>query len=77
MATFHVTALWGEEASVWTVVETDVAGLSTEAETWSEFVGNIRALAPMLLRENGQIPKGQSGEVPIEVMARQVEQIHI
>lgn len=77
MTVFHVTAVWDDSAGVWTVVDSDVLGLATEAETWPALIENILDLAPVLLRENGQISEQTGGEVPIEVMAKQVEQLRL
>lgn len=49
--TFNVTALWDDEAKVFTS-QSDVPGLVVEAETFEEFVSLVEALGPELLEAN-------------------------
>lgn len=52
MRTFHITATWDDEASVWVAESDDVPGLATEASTQEELVAKLKIMIPELLEAN-------------------------
>jgi hypothetical protein len=48
---FKVTAIWDEEAEVFTS-QSNIPGLVVEADTFEEFVSLVEALAPEMLQAN-------------------------
>lgn len=68
---FYVRPLWDDEASVF-ISETNVPGLSVEAETLDDFLTVASQLAADLLEENLGLPREgrswilESGELVLE-----------
>ena len=65
---YTVTCQWDPEASVWSVSESDVPGLVTEANTLDEIESKLRLIIPELLNLNE--PSSASSAVPFELIAR-------
>jgi hypothetical protein len=61
---YHVQADWDADAGVW-VSTTNIPGLVVEADSLSEFVDLVQALAPGLLADNA----GVHGDVRIQLRA--------
>ncbi len=72
---FKVVATWDPEASVWYVSDTDVPGLSTEADTIEHLNQKLMVMIPELLILNGVLEKRDNDylEVPYELMTRQFQ----
>ena len=72
---FKVVATWDPEASVWYVSETDVPGLSTEADTIEHLNQKLMVMIPELLILNGVLKQRDNVhlEVPYELMTRQFQ----
>jgi hypothetical protein len=66
MKTYRLTALWDDEAKVWTTAETDIPGLVVEADSFEGFVALAEDLAPELVADN--LP-GSSGPFSLRVEA--------
>jgi len=62
-----VRAIWDEEAGVWVATSEDVPGLVAEAETTQALEEKLECLIPILLEENGRLPK-QTAEVPLFIL---------
>jgi predicted RNase H-like HicB family nuclease len=69
MHEYQISAIWDEEAKVWTATSEDVLGLCFEAETLEGLIDEARALIPELLALNGQLPKGRDSPIPFRVTA--------
>lgn len=52
MKTYQLTAIWDEEATVWTTAASDIPGLVVEAESVKEFLEFVQELAPELAADN-------------------------
>ncbi len=48
-ASYHVSAIWDPEATVWAATSGDVPGLVTEAVTIEELTEKLRVMIPELL----------------------------
>jgi hypothetical protein len=69
--TYTVSCNWDEQARVWYVAETDVAGLGTEAATIEGMEQKLLRMVPELLALNNS---GESRQrVPFELIARKHE----
>ena len=64
--TFTVTAIWDDEAGVFTT-QSDIPGLVVEAATFEELVDLVRALAPEVISTN--IP-GAPAAYNVEILTR-------
>jgi hypothetical protein len=69
MNEYHISAIWDEEAKVWTATSEDILGLCLEAETLEGLINEARVLIPELLALNGQYPDGGDSPVPFRVTA--------
>jgi predicted RNase H-like HicB family nuclease len=65
--TYHVKAIWDNEAEVWVAESEDIPGLITEAETQAELEYKLRIMVPELLIENGVIDGVKQPEIPIMI----------
>ena len=65
---YTVTCQWDAESSVWSVSESDVPGLVTEADTLDEIERKLLLMIPELLNLNE--PGSASAAVPFELIAR-------
>ena len=72
-APFVVRAEWDDEAKVWVVSSTDIAGLATEAATLQELRDKILAMVEELAELNG-LPSDLR-EIPVHIMAGQTARI--
>jgi hypothetical protein len=70
-----VLATWDPEGQVWVAESEDVPGLVTGAETIPLLVEKLRVLIPELLELNGI--RRRTPEVPIEILARYHETLHL
>lgn len=66
MKTWSITVEFDEEASVYFVEQSEVAGLHAEEPTMDAMVATLRALAPELLAANGQV-KPSDGDIPLVI----------
>lgn len=67
---YHVQADWDPEAEVW-ISSSNIPGLVIEADTLSEFIELVEALAPEMLADN----LGIKGPVPVEVRANRTLEV--
>jgi len=67
---YHVQADWDPEAEVW-ISSSNIPGLVVEADTLSEFIELVEALAPEMLADN----LGIKGPVPVEVRANRTLEV--
>ncbi len=70
MKPLFIRAEWDDEARVWVVVDSDVPGLATEADTLEALIDKLKAMVPELLEAN-HVNLG--GEVPFELLTRRFE----
>ncbi len=72
---FKVVATCDPDANVWYVSDTDVPGLSTEADTIDHLNQKLMVMIPELLILNGVLKKLDDDhlEVPYELMTRQFQ----
>lgn len=67
---YNITAIWDEEAKVWSVDESDIPGLSTFAATLEELQAKLQQMAPELLELNSHlVANGDPREIPISLHA--------
>lgn len=65
-----IRAEWDEDARVWVVVDSDVPGLATEAETLEALVEKLKVMVPELLEAN----QAEVGcDAPFELLTRRFE----
>ena len=71
MKKFTVTAIWDEDADVWTVIKSDIPGLCAEADTLPELEAYLLELIPELLQLNSHLlPDVEDYKtVPIDLIA--------
>jgi len=70
MKAFKVTAIWDDEAGVWSVAESDIPGLSTWAATIPYLKKKILELAPELIELNAHLLRdGDPRKAPISLVA--------
>lgn len=69
MHEYQITAIWDEEASVWTATSEDVVGLCLEAETLEGLINEARLMIPELLALNGQFPTSKDSPIPFRITA--------
>lgn len=48
-----ITAVWDDEAGVWSASSEDVPGLATEAPDQEQLLENLKAILPELIMLNG------------------------
>jgi hypothetical protein len=73
---FEVHACWDDEARVWYVSESDVPGLSAEAETTEELLAKLRVIIPELVMMNSHLIDFEPGaDLPIHLMAERLENL--
>ena len=65
--TYHVKAIWDNEAKIWVAESEDIPGLITEAETQAKLEDKLRVMVPELLLENGLIDCARPLEIPIKI----------
>jgi predicted RNase H-like HicB family nuclease len=65
--TYHVKAIWDNDAEVWVAESDDIPGLITEAETQAELECKLRIMVPELLIENGVIDCVKQPEIPVMI----------
>jgi len=68
---YSVTCRWDDEAHVWYVSESNVPGLSTEADTVEQMEQKLRVMVPELLQLNE--PSFTRRQIPFELIARKSE----
>jgi len=73
MKTYHVTALWDAEASVW-VSESDIPGLVIEADTLAEFEALMAEHAPEMLAANEGL---HNARVPVEFTVKATRELAV
>lgn len=69
--TYHVRAIWDEEASVWSVSESDVPGLATSAPTLEALRAKLQVMIPELLELNVQAVSSTT-PIPYRLQAEQL-----
>ena len=69
MHEYQITAVWDEEASVWTATSEDVLGLCLEAETLEGLINEARLMIPELLALNGKLPESKDYPIPFRITA--------
>ena len=67
---FFVKAEWDAEANVWYVSETNVPGLSLEAETPDALLAKLDCAVPELLELNGVFGPEHTQQIPYELMLK-------
>jgi predicted RNase H-like HicB family nuclease len=66
-----VRAAWDDEAKVWYVEDSDIAGLATEAETLDALRQRIREILPDLLHGIEDVPE----QIEIDLIAHAHERV--
>jgi Domain of unknown function (DUF1902) len=74
-AAIFVRAEWDEEAGVWVATSQDIDGLVVESESFEGLRDKVIAALQDLLELNG--PKGGAPEIPVHIMAHQLERVRI
>ncbi len=69
MTSYKVHALWDADAAVWTVTQSDVPGLATEAPTVEALAAKLRIMIPDLLELNG-LPLSEEPVVDLHTASR-------
>lgn len=72
--TYIVKCQWDAEAGVWYVVDSDVPGLATEAETVEAMGRKLQGMIPELLALNR--PTEPHERVPFELITHKQEVAH-
>lgn len=66
-----VRAEWDGEASVWVATSDDVPGLVAEHSDFARLREMVLELVPVLLAENGMLPKRHRGlDIPVQIAAQ-------
>ncbi len=69
MTSYKVHALWDADAAVWTVTQSDVPSLATEAPTVEALAAGLRIMIPELLELNG-LPLSEEPVVDLHTASR-------
>ena len=72
---FTIFCEWDDEAKVWYVVRSDVAGLSAEASTCEEMLEVLKELVPQLIQLNNPGKCGR--DVPIELLVKADQKVTV
>ncbi|MEI7604278.1 MAG: DUF1902 domain-containing protein [bacterium] len=75
MQEYRITAVWDEEASVWTASSDDVIGLCLESESLDDLIKEAKVIIPELLSLNGQFLHEETATIPFRITAERAETI--
>lgn len=73
---YRVRCEWDNEAGVWYVVETDVPGLSAEAETQEALVEKLRVMIPELMALN-RPAADDAADVPVTLLWEREQELRL